>query len=133
MKIKCVGLILLIGGMALSLSVEAKEIEMLLNDSTAYPMDVHYQISSGGHFYAKGSLTIPANNKLIYYVAVNEIPNDQSVLVQINKMSVGNVTEFNDPCEIALDKDHLTANMNISFKGEPGIHGSSFNCAVSQG
>ena len=74
-----------------------------------------------------------ANNQRVYYVAVNEIPNDQSVLVQINKMNVGSVTEFNDPCELVLNKDQLTANMNIAFKGQPDAHGSSFNCFVAPG
>ena len=120
-------------GVNVYLSANAKEIQMILNTSAGYLMNVHYQVSSGGHFYAKGTLEVPANNKTTYYVAINEIPDDQSVLVQINKMNVGNVTEFNDPCEISLDKNQLTANMNISFKGQPGVHGSSFNCFVTSG
>jgi len=133
MKIKILITALVFLGMNFCLTAQAKEIQMVLNANTGYPMNVHYQVSSGGHFYAKGNLDIPTNNQMIYYVAVNEIPDDQSVLVQINKMNVGNVTEFNDPCELVLNKDQLTANMNIAFKGQPGVHGSSFNCSVATG
>ena len=119
-------LVFLMGAAAVA---QAKEIELVLNAQTQYPMKIHYKFSRGNIIYGQGEMLIQPN-AITHYVDVNRVPDEDNVLVQIDQMTVGNRTEINDPCEMDLAKNDLTAAITIGFTGDPETHGS-FNCTVS--
>ena len=106
-----------------------KEIELAIQVKTDYPLTIHYHFSTRDHRWAQGNLNTIHNNQR-YYVYVNRIPKGKQVLVQINKMNAGNVTEFGDPCEINLSPKQLRADVIVGFKGNPYRHHGSFNCEI---
>lgn len=109
---------------------QAKEIELILKAQTQYPMQIHYQFANNKTLYGKGNIKLIKNDET-HYIYVNRIPDEENVLVQIDKMTVGNRTEINDPCEITLGQTDLIANITIGFTGNPDTHGS-FTCSVSK-
>ncbi len=127
MKYKFTLLLLLLGFTGFA---HAKEVQLIVKTQTQYLMNVQYRFSSGNTVYGHGKLQIQPNYQTPEYVAVNMIPDDADVLVQIDKMNVANQTEIGDPCEIDLGKTNLTANIKLQFMGSPWSHGS-FNCSVS--
>lgn len=113
----------------LNMTAYAKEVLLTLNAKTDLPMKVYYRFSSGNHCYGKGHIDKLKNNQT-YHVAVNRVPDNKTVLVQVYKMTVAHETEINDPCEVELSRSYLNANITVGFKGNrQGTHGS-FNCRV---
>jgi len=110
----------------------AKEVELILKMKTQYPMKAHYKFlnDKNKNLYGDGDINLIANSEP-QHIYVNRIPDKDAVLIQIDKMIVGNRTEINDPCEIKLDKDNLKAEITIGFNGNPKTHGS-FTCSVSK-
>lgn len=107
----------------------AKEVELILETKTQYPINLHYaflidKITYEGYFNSM-------QDKDIQYISVNRVPDNGQVLIKIDKISVGNRTVFNDPCEIELNNDELIAKITVGFQGDPATHGS-FNCFVSK-
>lgn len=109
---------------------QAKEVQLILNTATSYPMRVHYQFLSGNTILGEGKLDIAGFDAAPYHVAVNQIPDSTAVQVYIDKMSVANITEIHDPCEIDLGTQNLTARITIGVTGNPWQHGS-FICTVA--
>ncbi|MCC2666701.1 MAG: hypothetical protein K0S63_617 [Gammaproteobacteria bacterium] len=111
-------------------SVQAKEITVVIeNHKSAYPITVHYKISSKNYVYGEDAIeNIKADEK--YFVYVNRVPDEKILMVQLDKITVGRRTAINDPCEIKLNKNDLQANLTVGFEGDPETHGS-FTCAVS--
>ena len=122
--------LMLINLMAISV---AKEIELTLKVKAKYPMKVHYNFSNAvntKNSYGAGDFDLTVNNEP-QYVYVNQIPENDEVLVQVDKMNIKNRTVFNDPCEIKLSKNDLKAEITVGFTGDPKTHGS-FTCFVSK-
>ncbi len=115
--------------LALTQISQAKEVQLILNAQTSYPMQVHYQFLNGNIILGEGKLDI-ADNAAAYHVAVNQIPDSTDVQVYIDKMTAGNETEIHDPCAIDLGTTNLTANITIGVTGNPWGHGS-FTCNVT--
>ncbi|HMT03126.1 MAG TPA: hypothetical protein PKD00_07455 [Burkholderiales bacterium] len=112
----------------------AKEITLKLKKNSLLQMDIYYKITNAKNandVYAQGNITLTKNFET-EFIYVNKIPADADVLVQIDKMHVYSRTVFNDPCEIILNKNDLTANITVGFKGDPKSHGS-FTCMASKG
>ena len=110
-------------------SAVAKEVSLNLTVNTQYPITAYYRFSGDNTLYGEGKWKHLTNND-VRKVAVNRIPDDQSVLVQIYKITVGGVTEINDPCEIRLEGSQLLANIMIGFTGDPNTHGT-FTCTTA--
>ena len=115
---------------SLAATSQAKEIELILKSQTKYPIQAEYKFSNNETLYGQGNINFTSNNE-VHYVYVNRISDKKDVLVQIDRMTVANRTEINDPCEIKLDKTELLANITIGFNGNPETHGS-FTCFVSK-
>lgn len=117
----------------ISTGLQAKELQLVLqNQQSPYPMSVHYKFSNGNHVYAEGDINNLKKNEK-YFIFVNRVPDDKEILVQIDKMTLKNVTVFNDPCEIYLTETNLRANIIIGFKGDtnPEKHNGAFTCNVA--
>jgi hypothetical protein len=107
----------------------AKEVELILEANTQYPLNLHYaflinKITYEGYFNSM-------QNKEIQYISVNRVPDNDQILIKIDKINVVNRTVFNDPCEIKLDNNELTAKIIVGFQGDPTTHGS-FKCFISK-
>lgn len=108
-----------------------KEIQLVVeNNKPNYPVNVHYQFYSDKTVYAEGNLSNIAPNEK-QFVYVNRVPAENSVVIQLDKINVANRTVFNDPCEVQLKKDQLTAKISVGFEGDANTHASSFTCEVS--
>lgn len=112
------------------INAQAKELTLTIKSKTHYPMNIHYAFSHGEKSYAEGELYSLGDND-IQYITVNEVPDEESVLIHIDKINVVNRTVFNDPCKIQLNKNELTATTVIGFRGDPKTHGS-FTCYVTK-
>ncbi len=107
----------------------AKEIALTLKAKTQYPINIHYAFLSNKIKY-EGYLN-SMQDKEVQYIYVNRIPDNDEVLITIDKMNTANRTVFNDPCEIKLNSNNLNATITIGFQGDPATHGS-FNCFVQK-
>ena len=106
---------------------EMKELSLqIVNDQTEYPIDLHYTISSEKTIYAQGFIN-GLNFDKKQYIYVNQIPSLQSIKFQVDKITVGNRTVFNDPCIVHMTEKQLQASILVGFKGNPETHGS-FTC-----
>lgn len=118
----------------LVIASHAKELELVVQSQANQPMDISYQFFGGDHhIYAQGDINnMNANRK--YYIYVNRVPDKKDILIKISKMSIDNVSVFNDPCEIKLSKNQKFAQINVGFKGnpDPEERDGAFICHVSK-
>lgn len=112
--------------------LQAKELKLILSAKSQYPMSVHYKFSNGNTLYAQGDLKNLKTNKK-YFIFVNQVLDDKKILIQVDKMAMKNVVVFNDPCELYLEKNRLTATITVGFEGDPNPekHQGRFICNVS--
>jgi hypothetical protein len=114
-------------------TLNAKEIELVIKRNSPYPMNIHYQVTSGTRIYAQGQLKqLKANTP--YYIYINQLPDTKPITLKVTKMSFHNVTVFNDPCDITLNNGETFASITVGFHGDPDPthHSGAFTCHVSK-